>query len=768
MAFSSLSQARSSVTNPTVDNDSTILYGNSNNLNTSTTFYTNTGRTVLAPAGNYVVATNYKSYYITLGSNGMMTGAAQELMQGTDTSWVNDQLKNGDSLVSNWGPVGGTSLSLDSNLLLTDAVWTSRPYNNGPKAWIIDVGVKSTSPITNIDVSAMKGFDLRLITGEYINNAFVGGNDGINTTSAIIHLAPDPNRAHTIGNMKYFFRPDYWIPATTFNTPSYFRRMPSITPIVDSKGYNKVWVDMAIPLMDVVYAGTHAVRPSTRLSRGITTSTDVTSGWNNYTQVIPRSQRLFFDGDGAFRNSVARAWNVDFFTPDMSDLWQHRTVALLLAHDVPENERSTWTYSGGGYTYTWDQANPYGWTTGFGSGTAYTDKGLVSQFVGYYDITSNINAIHHEYDFEHLSPALFSEAAGIAWNKCFNTANGVAQYQIEQGVPAYVGAVKPQFSNYGNGIYQSRYIGAPGYGWEDMEPGNSITSTKLYSDYHDYYINGTIPYQQLGLYYAWFKGAIENYKYHYITNYQLRMNAEFQVYSIVHNTDISRKVIEQILGPNHDRRICGYFWYQQEPILGSDFGMQRKEVNINQSLRFTDRNRLEVCPSLMNAMAVWCMCYADGLFMWYQSNVGEETGSARLDRETTPLSDDASDAKWGNTAWVGKNSLDWAYVGYLHAKQNQDILSANTQWLVPDLSLGGGSWTTGTANYPVSLYNSSRPIARYKLSADGTEALVLIYNGFNNGYTQDTFTFRLPAKANYQFTANCWGNYTTVIRLKNL
>lgn len=760
MSFSSLSQARSSVTDPTVDNGSIILYGNSNNLNTSTTFYSNSGKTILAPAGNYVVTTNYKSYYITLGSNGMMTGAAQELMQGTDTTWVDDQLKNGSGEVSNWGPIGGTSMVLNG-AVLTDDAWTTRPYN-GPKAWIIDVGTKTTSPLVNIDLSAMKGYDLRVISGEYINDAFVGDNTNLNTISAIVHLAPDPNRAHTVGNMKYFFRPDYWIPATTFNTPSFFRRMPTITPIVDKYGYDKVWVDMAVPLMDVVYAGTHAVRQSTRMEKGITESTDVVSGWN-YTQTIPRSKRLFFDGDNAFRNSVAKAWGVGFFDVDLSDLWQHRTVALLLAHDVPENERSTWTYSGGGYTFTYAQANPYSWTTAWGSGTGETSYGLPSQFVGYYDVGANINSIHHEYDFEHLSPALFLESAGVAWNKCLNSATAVAD-----AVYSGTGYVYPQFSNYGNGIYQSRYVGAPGYSWEGMNPGNSITSTKLYSDYNDYYVNGTIPYQQTGSYYPWFKGAIQNYKYHYVTNYQQRMEAKFQIYSLVHNTDISRKIIAEILGANNDRRVCGYFWYKQEPVGGADFGFQRKEVNINQSLHFTDRNRLEVAPSLMNAMAVWSMCYADGLFMWYQSNVGEEVASARLDRETTPLTDDQADAKWGDTGWVGKNSLDWAYVGYLHAKQNQDILSANTSWLVPDLSLGGGSWTTGTANYPVSLYNSSRPIARYKLSADGTEALVLIYNGYNNGYTQDTFTYRLPAKSNYEFTANVWGNFTTVIRLKNL
>jgi hypothetical protein len=196
--------------------------------------------------------------------------------------------------------------------------------------------------------------------------------------------------------------------------------------------------------------------------------------------------------------------------------------------------------------------------------------------------------------------------------------------------------------------------------------------------------------------------------------------------------------------------------------------MQRKEVRLNGNIRFTDRNRLEVCPSQMYNFGIWGMCYCDGLFMWYQSTIGEEVTSARYDRDVNGLTDDASDAKWGDTSGVGKSSLDWPYIGYLHAKQNEDIISANTSWLVPNISLGGGSWTSGTADYPVSLYNQQRPIARYKLNAAGTEALILIYNGFSNGYTKSTFTLRLPAKSNYEFTADTWGNFTSVIRLKNL
>lgn len=768
MPYSSLSDARSKVTNPLIDNDSVILYGANSSLDTSNTFYTNSAKTNLAPADNYVVATNYKTYYITIGSNGKMTGAATELMQGTDTSWVEDRLKDGDTnLVSNQLGIGGTSLALDANLLLTDNAWVSRPYN-GPKAWIIDTGEISGSAITNIDVSAMRGYDLRLITGEYVNGKFVSSDSGVNTTSAIIHLAPDPNRVDVAGNKRYFFRPDYWIPSRTFNAPSYFRRMPNIDPIIDAGGNEKTWVDMATPLMDVVERGSHSPRTMKRMNKGVTESQTINTQWSSYSQVIPREKRLWFDGDGAFRNSVAAAWGVDPTVPDLSSLWQHRVVALLLAHDVPQSQWGSWQYNGGGYTYSYYQANPYEWTTNWGSGWGQSDKGLASQFLGYFVENQPFNAIHFEYDFEHLSYALFREDAGIAWAKCFNSALTVATNLKNDNVPLYINWVVPKFSNYGNGIYQSRYVGAAGYGWESMEAGNSITGTVLYSDYHDYYVNGTKTYSQCGLYYPWYKGAIQHYKYMYVSNYQFKMRDHFQIYSIVHNTDITRKMLFEILGATHDKRVLPYIWNKQEPILGSDFGFQRKTIRLNGNLKFGDRNRLEMCPSQMYNFGVWGMCYCDGFFAWFQSTIGEEVTDARYDQDVNNMSDEIADAKWGDTTGVGKMSLDWPYVGYFHAKQNQDIISANTSWLVPNLSLGSGSWTSGTADYPVSLYNQQRPIARYKLNAAGTEALVLIYNGFSNGYTKNTFTLRLPAKSNYEFSVDTWGNYTTVLRLSNL
>jgi hypothetical protein len=776
MAYSSLSDARSKVTNPREDNSSATLYADTNVLNSSNTFYSNSAKTTLASAGNYVVATNYKTYYVTLNSSGKIVGTPSVLMPaGADTSWAEDRLKDGDNLVSNNLTIGGTTLVLNNDLTLTDNDWTLRPYNSG-KAWIIDTGNISTSPITNIDLSAMKGYDLRLITGEYVNGKFVEGPGSyINTVQAIIHLAPDAGRPSVIGNKTYFFRPDYWIPNITHNEPSYFRRMPNITPIFDSRGVEKSWTDLAYPLHDISNPGSHSTRTSTVFNKGVT-ALDLrrltTQFGNDNRNNVPFSRRHYFDGDIGFRTALGKIIgpptipvvnnypDINFVT--ITDEYQHRITALLLSMlATTDAERNAFSYSWAGGTYNYNYVNPYRWETRWGAGDQ-SEFSITSQILVNFNKLNANHAKHVQYDFEHLSPSLFLEDAGRSWSLSVDSALSIAQSQD----PNVYSHEVPQYSNYGNGIYQSRYVGSFGNSWETVAAGFNAASSGLYSDYHDYYVNGTKSYSSMVNYYAWFKGASPNWDYYYVTNYQLKMTMDFQIYSLVHNTDITRKILSQLLGANNTKHVCSYFWYKQEPN-DSDFAYVRKQVRRNGALWFTDRNRLEVAPSVMYSMAVWSMAYCDGIYLWHQSPIGEEVAAARLDVETAPLDDETWEAKWGDTSNIGKSSLDWAYVGYFHAKQNEDIISANTQWLTPNIYMGG-SWTSGTADYPVMLYNAQKPLCRYKLNSAGTEALVLIINPFNNGYTKDTFTVRLPAKNNYEFTVDVWGNFTTVLRLKNL
>ncbi len=792
MPYSSIEDARAKLIDPRNEHTSIILVGSDSNFNLDTTFYTDVAKTQIAPTGKYVIVTNYKSYWINIGSNGKMTELPTPIMNtDSDTSWVDDKLHSRNGRVNNWiGDGGGTELVLSNDLKLTDNAWYTRTYNN-PKRWIIENTTIQTTPITNIDLSDMKGYDLRLVTGEWTTSGAgipgFHGNGG--ATSAIIHIAPDPNRQDVIGNIKYFFKPDYWVSQQYHDGPSYFRRMPNIIPLKDRYGIEKSFYDAFTALADLQYRTTRLDRPSSRFNKGVTDSQvfswrsiqntydyDRKESWFN---VHPK--KLHFDGDSIFRILLGKVWGLSNpfdqnQLPMGDDMWHARIVALfesLLITDEGERTNKVWNING--YSYTYAQVNPYKWTTALNSGISNQGDCPANQMLNYFTFADgSANGKRIEYDFEFVGiVGAESYNAGLAWSQCFTAAKNYA-FPIEQPK----GALIPKFSLYGLGLYNTGVYGNAGDGWAYAKPGNSVsTFASLYSSYHDYYINGTKSYNQVSGVKPWYLATINEFKYSYITNYQNDMVSNYYVYAIVHNYDISRKIYDELLGVGNDVRICTYFWRNQEPLPASaDSSTVRRAIRPNGSL-YSDSNadKLEVCPSLMFNITLWGMAYADGCFFWDDSYVGEDTNSF-LDYLEGAFNNPWEDQKqvainntyalWGDAITNAKSTLDYPYIANFLLSQNKDIIEANTAWLVPDLSLGNGSWTTGTANYPVMLYNQSKPIARYKLSTDGTEALLLIHSGFNIGYTKETHTVRLPTKNNAQFTINTWGNYTSVIRLK--
>ena len=226
MAFANITEARARVIDPTQEHSSSILYGSDNFFTVGTTFYTNASKSVLAPAGNYVVPTHYKSYYVTLGSDGRMTTQPLEIMTGSmDTSWVDDTINSGGVKIANypWSYIGGggTAMVLNtSSLLLTDTIWnTQTPEGGSYKVWQVDMGIYRSASLENINLSDMKGYEVKITCGNWINSgrtwqgqAAGPGFQNRTQTSAIVHLAADPNRVVTTGSLTYTFRPDYFIP----------------------------------------------------------------------------------------------------------------------------------------------------------------------------------------------------------------------------------------------------------------------------------------------------------------------------------------------------------------------------------------------------------------------------------------------------------------------------------------------------------------------------------------------------------------------------
>jgi hypothetical protein len=761
MAYSSVADARAKLINPNISNSSSILYTNDLNVGLNTIFYTNTAKTTIAPAGNYVFTSNYTSYYATIGNDGKLTGAPVNLMTSSaDTNWVDDKIYQGSTKYPNTGSIGGTDLVL-SSYLLTDNYWTSRPYTYG-KRWAINNGPIYSSSLTNIDLSDMKGYDLYIYSGEYNNGSFVARN----WSYGFVHLAADPDRSTIVNNRTYYFKPDYWVPSSSFDATSFFRRMPSINPLNDKNGVQKVWVDMAMPYNDIVNPVTFTSRTSTRKSKGLSLIADerwkTAYNGTTYVEGVPNAQRWWFVNDDPFIVAIARAYNVSYSSVYPGQPWTSRIASMMESLIVDD---STWANGYSSYGIKFTECNPYHWTTAIFGGYPNQQDNLTANLAGYFYV-DGVNGPHVEYDFETLDVAASSYNAGLAYAQCWSAAFQAVWVELGQGA---AGAAIPLNSNYGVGPYNRSFEGseATGNGWRYATQANYL-NTALYSDYNNYYISGTVPYSSIQ-YNPYYRGALSVYEYFYISNYQMAINETWYLYNLVHCYDITKKMINEWMGtPNNLKRVCAYFWRQMEPIDSSDFDFCRQYLNYD---GFMDGQRSEVSPSLIQSVAVWGMAYADGLWMWDVGYIGEDRQTI-LDLSISRNENMNGDFQvlklyCGDITMIGKSNVDWAYAGYFQVAQNKDIVEANTSWLVPGV-YKNSNFTTGTGNYPVSLYANQVPLCRYKLSADGTEALVIITNPFNNGYTKQTHTVQLPAKNNYTFTVDTWGTYTTVMRLKNL
>lgn len=740
MTYFSKADAVAKLTASKQDHSFQNLYSNNLLFNSTTIFYTNPAKTITAPAGNYVIPTNHNSIFMTLDSLGKIVGSISHTDgQSVDTTWIDDRIYSGGVLVSNQANIGGTDLTISGNVI-TDNVWTSRPYTN-PKRWQINNGSLNTSALVNIDVSDMKGYDLMIYTGEYTNFSWVNWN----WIQAFCHVKADLNRQSIFGNKIYYFKPDYWIPNSAFTGGvTYFRRMPNITTINDRYGRKKLWIDMAIPAHDI--AENYGIpRTSTIMNKGISHSSAFNTYGYSYT---PSSKDKKFTATGDFWVLAPLSWlvlgyvDVALMGGLMNEYYQNWVIAMIESLIVDDY---TWANGSSPTTgFSYQTANPYHWTTSFGSGTNSGNNSPYQWLSGIYYASNELNGdqvqFNAEYYYKHSQSSIFAQAFE---ELKFNIKN-----QILYGINEIAnGAVEPNFSAYGVGLYTTNGSNE----WNNDSFGNPITpanvlSSKMYDHYHNYYINGTLNYSQI-VDYKFALGSQSAYQMLYISNYQVDAKWQFQIYSIVHNYDITKKILSELWGTGDNfNRAMLYTWNRQE-ILG-DAGNK----NVRMNLPFLNGSRPDQSPSMNQSLGVWGMAYCDGIFAWNE-NVGmlfDEFETARPQQQ------------------LGRSCWDWIYVGYWQVWQNKDIVEAPTNWLVPQFEKSAGQWTLGNENYPIHLFANQRPICRYKLSVDGSTALVICTNPFNNGYTKATHTFRLPASSNYTFTIDTWGTYTSVVRLTGL
>ena len=735
MTYISKADAVTKLTASKQDHSCTNLYSNNLLFNSTTIFYTDSAKTITAPAGNYVIPTNHNSIFMTLDSAGKIVGSISHTDgQTLDTNWVDDRIYSSGVLVSNQGSIGGTNLTISGNSI-TDNVWTSRPYTYAKK-WQINNGSLNSTPLTNIDLTDMKGYDLMIYTGEYNNCRWVDNN----WVQAFCHIKADTNRQSIFGNKIYYFKPDYWIPNSAFTGGvTFFRRMPNITTINDRYGNKKFWIDMADPVHD--FAENYGIpRTPTKMNKGITHS-EVKSAYG-YNFTPSKDKKFTFTGDAWIINPISFLYlgyiDTNYMQSIWSDYFQNWAVALIESLVVDDY---TWANGVSSQGFAYSTANPYHWKTTPGSGSGAYAYSPLEFLKSYFYSTSSGNGDQLQFDAEYYYKSIYSSLFGQA----FNELHIIAKNQVLYGINEIAnGAVDVNFSSYAGGVYSTAGGGSGTTGWSSINSSN-VVGSDLYNHYHNYYINGSVSYSSVNPNNL-FIGSPSAYSMSYITNYQIDPLWQFSIYCLVHNYDISKKIFTQLWGTaNHATRVMIYTWIRQD-VIGSGGG----NSSIRNTLPYQGGARPEQSPALNQSLGVWAMAYADGFFAWNDGTEIDELNTTDVNGQ------------------LGRASWDWAYVGYWQVWQNRDIVEANTSWLVPDYQKSVGVWTSGNENYPVHLYANQRPICRYKLSADGGTALVICTNPFNNGYTKATHTFRLPSNSNYSFTIDTWGTYTSVIRLTGL
>jgi len=845
MAYSSYIQAKSRVTSPILDNSSSILYASDNFFTLGTTFYTNESKSVLAPAGNYVIPTHYKTYYATIGSNGRFTTQPLELMTGSfDTNWTDCTGFSGsarmDLTASYWdgteqldwmGMKLSLSESVDGRIYLTDDYWDTKvvrfrsPFAGGFKSYLIENGKWHSAggssngrlsswgfvskSLKNLDITDMKGYDLRVLNAEYhtgSNRAYYStdtpnysyGAAFNSIVQGIVHLAADPNRITTTGSLTYTFRPDYWYSAQDYEAPTYIRRMPNVEHIKDKWGNNKAFTDMANCIFDIQpisngqppYSKTGLPRRlETHKYKGITEKgrrsfkTAAVFDGNWYTEPDYDFEhggigKFVFGNDWEVRDSIGVA------IPGIPTWPDGQQIPAMIRSLIVDND--TWQYgSYSGYAYTY--VNPYHWTYEINSGTSNQSHGPANNLLNYlgkpggYDGTSaNLYlADHIQEDFEVFN-GNNDYNVGLALKACYDSGvtYGINTAQIPNK-QRY-----PKWSAYSYGVYNAGKYGPEGGGWNYFGTGSAVREDyPLYQKYDQFYISGSISaISAVGQ--GVLFGIGEYLGYSYITNYFNDSQQPWFIYGLVHNYDISRKAINEVYNEATASRIqcAGYLWKEHEPVAGADLYYKRDGTAYNGWTPGTPGNpgtRAQIPPSVLQSYAVWCMAYADGMFLWHEGLQGQFGADEERDadwywKRYHSWNGDEYTAvtgmiwgMYGNMEHFDNGTMDWLYAGYLQIVQHKDIIEANTPWLKPEV-YWNDEWKTGKYNYPVYLYNRDAPISAYKLSADGTEALIITQHGCNNGYTKTDFTLRLPAKNNKEFLVSTWGTYTSVIRVKNL
>ena len=214
---------------------------------------------------------------------------------------------------------------------------------------------------------------------------------------------------------------------------------------------------------------------------------------------------------------------------------------------------------------------------------------------------------------------------------------------------------------------------------------------------------------------------------------------------------LTQYLISKKYYPN--KKVLLSWWHNFEYV--GDFNLSPIYFkNANGELNYMEAKPM-VFPEAMHNAAVWSHAVGDGADLWSEPYarmndvryLGNDTYVYDLKGNRVPTSFYPNSSS--QHAIENYSNLDRWQGGKWAISVNKDIMESTTTW----------QWNL----LPSDAYYDKKPLIAYKLSEDAKEALVLVYDAWNNPLKQKIIPIVVEGKS---FEVKIFGRYTSVIRLK--
>ena len=211
------------------------------------------------------------------------------------------------------------------------------------------------------------------------------------------------------------------------------------------------------------------------------------------------------------------------------------------------------------------------------------------------------------------------------------------------------------------------------------------------------------------------------------------------------------------------------WWHNQEFINGFELGDKWFKNSKDQDLSLEIKPM--VFPSAMHNAAVWAFAFCDGGELWsepyHRMDENEFLGSngAVTDKKGGQVGTSFHPRFNGQYAVQNYRNIDRWEGGKWSVSMNKDIVEAKSAWTFVSSAREGEKYKRGSQTMPAfGLYEKSQLVAM-KYNEAKSEALVLVYDAWNDPLKQEIINVRLKDKV---VPIKVFGRYTSVVRISDL